>query len=149
MLRNRPVLPVLLAAALTAALLAGCSGDDTRSADTTTTTAASAKELDLSKADFVDRTKEEAVQITATDNDFNPRFVEVSVGTTVTFVNKGRNKHDALAARKGAFPDILPEHFEPGHTVEITLTRPGDVPYYCTLHGTKAKGMVGAIRVVK
>ena len=36
----------------------------------------------------------------------------------------------------------------PDAVATLTLDEPGDYAYYCTLHGTTTKGMVGAIRVV-
>jgi len=37
---------------------------------------------------------------------------------------------------------------EPHESATITLDEPGDVAFYCTLHGSTTKGMMGALRVV-
>ena len=48
----------------------------------------------------------------------------------------------------GAFNEISPDDFQPGDEGTITFTVPGDYPYYCSLHGTPTKGMIGAVRVI-
>jgi plastocyanin len=134
------VLAVLIVSV--AVLAGGCSDDggDGGSA---------AEEPDLSEADFVDATASTEVDVQARDNSFVPPYVEVQVGTTVTFTNRGRTDHDVFPVTEGEFEPIEPAELEPGDAASITLDEPGDVPYYCTLHGTTTKGMVGAIRVVE
>lgn len=103
---------------------------------------------DLSTASFADHTGQDEVEVKAVDNNFREEFIEVEVGTTVTFDNRGRTAHDVLPVVDGAFPTIEPEALQPADTASITLDQPGDYAYYCSLHGTPLKGMTGAIRVV-
>jgi plastocyanin len=105
--------------------------------------------VDLSSTKFTDMTTQDAVVVDAVDNSFRPRYIEVKAGTTVTFRNDGRNPHNVLAVEKGAFEDVETADFKPKAEAKITFDEPGDVPYYCSLHGTKTKGMTGAVRVVE
>lgn len=105
--------------------------------------------VDLSDVTFEVRTDETNVQVDAIDNSFVPAYVEVRRGTTVTFENDGRNPHNVLPAEEGAFEPIEQDVFQPGDVGSITFDEAGDFPYYCSLHGTTTRGMVGAIRVVE
>lgn len=108
----------------------------------------SSGDVDLSDKDFVDETGSEVVEVDAVDNNFRAPYIEVDAGTTVEFVNDGRNDHNVLPVADGAFPEIPTEDFEPEDVGEITFDEAGDYAYYCSLHGTTTKGMVGAVRVV-
>jgi plastocyanin len=77
------------------------------------------------------------------------QYIEVSPGTTVTFSNRGRTEHNVLPAIDGSFEPIQIAQLKPGMEATITFDEPGDYPYYCSLHGTKTKGMIGGIRVVE
>jgi plastocyanin len=105
--------------------------------------------VDLADADFDDLTAEAAPEVDAVDNLFKPPYITVKAGTTVTFRNDGRNSHNVYPATEGAFEPLDTESFEPGTESTITFDEAGDYAYYCTLHGTTTKGMVGAIRVVE
>lgn len=105
--------------------------------------------VDLSDKDFEDLTAESDVEVQGRDNRFVAPYIEVKAGTPITFDNKGRNQHNVLPVEKGAFKPIDTAEFEPGESATLTLEKPGDYPYYCSLHGTKTKGMVGAIRVLE
>lgn len=87
--------------------------------------------------------------IQATDNDYAPKHLQITAGTVVTFVNKGRNQHDVIATdpARGDFT-IAQEDFEPGVSVERTFDEPGTYPYFCSLHATATAGsMRGYITV--
>lgn len=76
-----------------------------------------------------------------------PQFIEVKKGTKVTFSNGGRNRHDVIASDEGSFADIQVDQFDPGMSAVRTFDKPGEYGFYCSLHGTKTKGMYGAIKV--
>jgi len=103
--------------------------------------------VDLSGVEFQDLTGEDAVVVEGVDNSFRPAYIEVKAGTEVTFRNGGRANHNVLPAKTGDFKGIETTAFTPGDEATITFDEPGDRPYYCSLHGTKTKGMIGAIRV--
>lgn len=127
-------------AALAAAVLlaAGCSsgGDEQASG------------VDLGGKDFDVLTGRAEVEVDALDNQFTPPYVEVSRGTTVVFANQGRNPHNVLPVDEGAFDPVETDAFQPRAAAPVTFDETGEYPYYCSLHGTTTKGMVGAIRVV-
>lgn len=103
---------------------------------------------DLSAETFDDLTGESTVGVQARDNSFVKPYIEVSAGTTVDFTNKGRNQHNVIPTTDGAFAEIPAEDFQPKDEGSVTFTVPGDYAYYCSLHGTKDKGMIGAVRVL-
>ncbi|MBX3286157.1 MAG: cupredoxin domain-containing protein [Actinobacteria bacterium] len=140
----------VLAAATVAVVLVGCgSGESDSTGAGSPTTKPLAAAVDLSKADFEDRSTESAPEVDAVDNLFKPPYIIVKAGTTVTFRNDGRNNHNVFPAVEGTFDPLETDAFEPGTESTITFDEAGDYPYYCTLHGTTTKGMVGAIRVVE
>lgn len=153
-LSHRPsTLRLLVAAvALVAPMaLAGCGdGDDATTAPTVAETTAPAGEdtPDLSDEEFEDLTDQSEVTVQARDNTFVSDYITIKAGTTVTWTNRGRTEHNVLPVVDGAFTPIEIEDLEPGMSASITFDEPGDYPYYCSLHGTKTKGMVGAVRVV-
>jgi len=124
--------------AVLATVAAACGGDDAGSSG-----------VDLRDKPFEDRTGSSTVEVDAVDNAFRPAYITVRAGTTVTFINRGRNQHNVLPVVEGAFDPIEVDELEPGASQSITFDEPGDVPYYCSLHGTTTKGMVGAVRVVE
>ena len=145
----------LLFLAATTVVVAGCGNGEPAvpmSQAATPTTAATADGAtagrDLSTEEFDDLTADDDVTVQARDNSFIKQNIEVKAGTTVTFDNRGRNIHNVIPVTDGAFAEIAPEDFEPGGSGEVTFTQPGDYAYYCSLHGTTTKGMVGAVRVI-
>lgn len=137
----RPRLAVVLTCALLSLGAIACGSDDTATPPPETP-------VDLSGKNFTLETGSTQVEVGALDNQFTPPYVLVKRGTTVTFENDGRNQHNVLPVVDGAFAPIEAEAFQPGATATATFDTTGDVPYYCSLHGTTSKGMVGAIRVV-
>lgn len=136
-----------IAAATLVISLTACGGGDSETTKTDTTKPKS--ELpDLSDKKFKDLTADPDPVVQARDNNYVAQYVTVKAGATVKFMNKGRNQHDVLPAEDGAFVPIEKADFNPGDDGTITFDKPGDYPYYCTLHGTKSKGMVGAVRVL-
>lgn len=142
---------ILAAVTVATVATAGCgSGESTTpTAAVTTTTAPKVKTVDLADATFVDESGKKAVSVDATDNLFTEQYIEVKAGTTVTFTNKGRNQHNVVPLDKKAFTMVDASDFQPSSSAEITFDEPGDYIYYCSLHGTPAKGMLGAVRVLK
>lgn len=142
----------LLIIATATVATAGCGNSEpaipVSQAGTATTVASSADGPDLSAETFDDLTGESTVAVQARDNTFVKPYIEVSAGTKVDFTNKGRNQHDVVPVTDGAFAEIPVEDFQPKDSGTVTFAVPGDYPYYCTLHGTKDKGMIGAVRVL-
>jgi plastocyanin len=86
---------------------------------------------------------------------FTPQFITVTEGDTVTFVNKG-GSHNVIADDKsfscamGCDGDGHGGSGKPSAaswTATITLSTPGDVGYYCEVHGKPGADMYGIIHV--
>ncbi len=137
---------VLLLSLTVASCGSGGSATPTNDASATSTTEATG--VDLSKATFADDTGQKKVVVDAVDNNFRDQYVKVKAGTTVEFMNAGHNEHNVFPVVKGAFKKAETSQFEPSTSYAVVFAKPGDYPYYCTLHGTPMKGMIGAIRVV-
>ncbi len=129
---------VLLVLALSAAACGGGSSSSSSGGDDLPAVPAK---------DFVDETGKKAVTVEAVDNNFDPQYVTVSKGTTITFTNVGRNPHNVVPVEQGAFTPIPTEKFAPGASGTVTLSTPGTYAYYCTLHGSSTRGMAGRIVV--
>lgn len=143
---------IIAGACVAVLLMAGCGDGDEATSPTSTTagsTVPGQEAIDLSGEDFEDLTDQSEVDVQARDNTFLADYIIVKVGTTVTWTNRGRTEHNVLPADEGAFTPIEVADLEPGMSASITFDEPGDYPYYCSLHGTRTKGMVGAVRVVE
>jgi plastocyanin len=86
------------------------------------------------------------VFVIALDNNFRAQDSTARVGDTVQFTNKGKNDHDVIPGTGHAWGVQVAE-FHPGDVYSYAFTAPGVYPYYCTIHGTNTKGMVGTITV--
>lgn len=82
-----------------------------------------------------------AYEIAMTDDRFDPRSVTVPLGTTVTWLNTGRNWH-SVAAYDGSFES---GKIQPGERFTVPFTQPGTFTYLCKHHGLQ--GMIGSITV--
>jgi plastocyanin len=84
------------------------------------------------------------VTIHIRDNLFEPAALNVEEGTTVRWINDGRNTHNVTPDTGKAYgsPDL-----KPGRSYVHTFTDPGTFAYYCTLHGTPTSGQRGQLGV--
>ncbi|MFM7068316.1 MAG: cupredoxin domain-containing protein [Actinomycetes bacterium] len=140
MIRSRALQFVLVVAVVVLGA-SGCGGEST----TDTTTPLPTVKL----SDYADQTGQSAVTIQVIDNSFRPQFTKVSPGTKVTFRNLGRNPHNVISVNVGQFTDIPTDAFSPGQSGTITVPdTAGEVPFYCSLHGTPRMGMNGRLLVV-
>ena len=132
---------VLGAVAVSAVLLAGCGADHVAGATGSGGTAGS----DGASSDAPVQTGQ--VAVTAVDNSFRTESVTVTAGSTVTWTNAGRNDHNVKPVDAGAF-GVDATAFGPGATYASTFTTPGTYRYYCSIHGTQDRGMIGTVEVV-
>ena len=146
--RRGPTRRVLtgLVVLFTALALVGCSDDGS---DSGSDGGALEGLPEVADSEYEDATGQDAVDIDVRDNTFRPENVTVSAGTEITFTNNGRAPHNALPVEEGAFEDVATDQLQPGDAATRTFDEPGDYPYYCSLHGTPSRGMVGRIRVVE
>jgi plastocyanin len=87
---------------------------------------------------------------TLAENAFQPDPVQVSIGTTVTWINDDSQPHTITSGVSGqpdgrfdSSPDFNPL-LASGQTFEHTFTEVGEYPYFCQLH----PNMVGTVSVV-
>lgn len=140
-LPSRPV-RLLAVAGLLAVLAAPACGNSSSSTSTTPLPPVPA-------SDYADQTGKAEITIQAVDNSYRTQYTKVSPGTKVTFENRGRNPHNVIAVKEGQFTDIPTDKFQPGDSGTITVPdTPGEVPFYCSLHGTPRAGMTGRLLVV-
>ncbi|MFM7063301.1 MAG: plastocyanin/azurin family copper-binding protein [Actinomycetes bacterium] len=138
---TRPVRLPAVAGLLALLALPACGGG---SSSTTTTPLPK-----VPASEYVDQTGKAEVTILAVDNSFRTQYTKVSPGTKVVFENKGRNPHNVIAVNEGQFTDIPTDQLQAGDSGSITVPdTPGEVPYYCSLHGTPRAGMTGRLLVV-
>lgn len=116
--------------------LAACSGGGSSST------------YDLPAGETWEKESGKSVTIDARDNIYVPQFIEVKKGTKVTWENTGRNRHNVLPDDEGDFVEIPVDQLDPGMEASRTFEETGEFGYYCSLHGSKTKGMFGAIKVV-
>ncbi len=78
------------------------------------------------------------------DNVFSPANLDVEPGTTVRWVNDGRNNHNVTpSSAKGGGSGNL----KPGKSYVRTFEDAGAFAYYCNLHGTPTKGQHAQVAV--
>ncbi len=82
-----------------------------------------------------------AFEITMVDDRFDPTSATISSGSTVNWVNEGRNWH-SVAAFDGSFES---GKIAPGETFSHQFTTSGKYQYLCKHHGMQ--GMIGVINV--
>lgn len=127
------IIRTLVPLALVSAVLVGCGRDGSLSGG------------DLSGKKFENERGRRSVTVEAVDNNFVPHYITVSKGTTVTFINKGHNRHNVVFVGE-TFP--ASPLLDPSESVKDTFDTTGDYAYYCSLHGTPTSRMTGGIRVV-
>ncbi len=89
------------------------------------------------------------VHVDMLDNSFSPSVLRIDPGVTVVWTNIGRSVHNIIKAMpqqdfgRQFGVDTLAHNKE----YEFRFATPGVYRYYCTLHGSANKGMVGLIAV--
>jgi len=139
MKRNLRAIQRALAAVLvlgSAAMLAACGEDGASASGAEPATTASAS---VAPTGVV-------VPVVALDNSFRPQQLEVHVGDTVSWENRGNNDHNVLSVETGEWGAEVTD-FAPGATYTHVFTEPGVYAYYCSIHGSAQAGMTGTITV--
>jgi len=119
--RSRPLLLV----ALSAALVAGCGGDDEEPA-------APAKPAGGG----------DIVAVTIKDILFKPENVTARVGQTVRWTNEDSVEHDVKAESGASFAS---KRLSEGDTYEQKITKAGRIDYVCTIHPGQKGSISGVI----
>jgi plastocyanin len=87
------------------------------------------------------------VRVAVKDNEFIPRAIRINPGTTVEWVNEGRSDHNILRIEDLDGFGVETDDFAPGDSYEFRFDQPGVYRYWCSLHGTETRGMVGMVVV--
>ncbi len=139
--RSRSLVLRTLVVPVVVVLLAACGSSGESSSDEGST-------LTVPESEWVDETGKGSITITVKDNTFAPKYVKVSSGTKIVFDNKGRTPHNVIPSIDDQFEAIPVDELQPAEQATLVLDDAGEYPYYCSLHGTKTKGMIGGIEVV-
>jgi plastocyanin len=114
----RPNLPTLGPAAVALALvLVGCGSGSHAAASSTVATATQTGDT---------------VHIIMKSLAFNPALIRATVGQKVLWSNVDNASHNVTYVSGPRFRSS--KTLNPGHHYEITLTEPGTIHYYCTIH---------------
>ena len=134
--------------ALALVALAACGGGDDDGGDRLSSSSGGSDSNDGGAAtpEHVVAIDTDPADVTALDNTFDDEAIRVRAGTTVRWTNHGRQDHD-IAPAEGHDWGADVGDFAPGAVYEHTFDRPGTYNYYCTIHGTAARGMVGVVVV--
>jgi plastocyanin len=87
---------------------------------------------------------DDIVTVHVRDNTFRPARLSVRPGTTVRWVNEGRNRHDVTPNSGDKFGSGI---LLPGQSYAFQFDDAGAFPYYCTLHGAPGKGQHARLTV--
>ncbi|HEX5614883.1 MAG TPA: plastocyanin/azurin family copper-binding protein [Acidimicrobiia bacterium] len=91
------------------------------------------------------------VEVEAIDNTFREQNIRIDPGVTVAFTNNGRNDHDVRPADPeqdfGGDFGVERSDFTPGDEYEFRFDDPGVYRYFCSLHGSSTRGMIGKVVV--
>lgn len=139
---------VVVALGLAPLGLAACGGDDDGAGLSSSSGESSSGESGAggSVPEDVVAIDTDPADVTALDNTFDDEAIRVRAGTTVRWTNRGRQDHDIAPAEGDGWGAEVAD-FAPGAVYEHTFDRPGTYNYYCTIHGTAARGMVGVVVV--
>ncbi|MFK8022445.1 MAG: plastocyanin/azurin family copper-binding protein [Ilumatobacter sp.] len=91
----------------------------------------------------------EIVEVRSLDNSFIQATIEIEAGTTVNWINGGRNDHNILPVDESLTWGVDRDTFVPGTEYANLFDTPGVFAYYCSIHGTTEVGMVGAVIVTE
>jgi len=141
-LDRRALLAVLVLGS--AAALAACGGDASATDDPTA--AQNPVETPATTLATTLATSGEVVAVIALDNSFRPQALEVQVGDTVSWENRGNNDHNVLSVETGEW-GVEVTDFAPGAVYTHVFTEPGEYAYYCSIHGSTTVGMTGTVTV--
>jgi plastocyanin len=89
----------------------------------------------------------ESIDVRSLDNSFIAATIEIEAGTEVNWINGGRNDHNILPVDESLTWGVEREVFVPGARYARVFGQPGVFAYYCSIHGTKEAGMIGAVIV--
>ena len=72
------------------------------------------------------------------EQSFNPSFITVMAGTTVTCTNNDGMTHQIVSDQDSTLTDLSSPVLNPGDTYKYTFTQVGSWGYHCSLHPDEA-----------
>ena len=127
-------------------ILAGaCSNDDKPSADASSTSTEPSTSSTSSSGDDIGAggAADTAVTVDVTEFSFTPRATEVSVGEAITFGNVGAARHTVTPdVPEGTSEPWKSVTVSPSETFVVTLNRPGEYAYFCSIHPDRMHGTI-------
>jgi len=80
------------------------------------------------------------IEIGVVDNGYEPLSIEVPVGATVRWINRGKDDDDVNSED---LKTVISPVLKPGQSFEMTFAQPATLPYLCSFHD----GMSGTLVV--
>ena len=84
-------------------------------------------------------------EVTISDYSFQPDSIEIHVGDTVMWVNRGNVEHTTTSSQHGGYDGTWDARVAPGSSYSHAFNTPGTYYYVCRLHA--ARDMKGTIVV--
>ena len=129
MLRSR-LMTVTPAVALVALVLTGCGGDDDN--DTTAAEEPAATQQEAIPA---------VVKVSVGDNFYKPKDLTIKRGQSISWRNEGAIAHTVTSDTDSSVK-FDSGTLDPRGVYALKPTTPGEITYYCTIHGKVQSGTV-------
>jgi plastocyanin len=86
----------------------------------------------------------QTTSVSVRDSNFNPSAIQVSPGATVTWTWAGAEPHNVIWVSGG----LTNSPTQTAGTYQATMpAAPGELVYYCSIHGSPTSGMRGTVRI--
>ena len=88
------------------------------------------------------KTDEKQLTIEIDDFLFRTTTATIPIGTTVTWINTGKVRHNVVSDRSSPEKGLGSKLLANGDSYSYTFEKPGDYYYLCTPHPTQMRGVV-------
>ncbi|HEX5797323.1 MAG TPA: plastocyanin/azurin family copper-binding protein [Candidatus Saccharimonadales bacterium] len=93
----------------------------------------------------VNATNKSEVAVSADDFVFNPTYLKIKKGTTVTWTNNGQIVHTVTSADTSPQKGLDSGNLNNGDTYEFTFNEAGTYEYFCVPHPFQMKAVITAV----
>lgn len=90
----------------------------------------------------IDATDQTEVQIVVDDFIFETTYLKIKPGTTVTWINNGRTRHDVMSASSSPNKGLESNLLSNGEQYSFTFTEAGLYEYFCSPHPTQMRATI-------
>lgn len=131
---------IAIACLLVSALAAGCADQDGTTTTTTTTDATTTAPTSGPRGEN---------EVILLDHTFVPKELNVTAGTTLTFLNQGASPHTVTIhhAEDPVNVQLKNETLDSGEQTTHTFVAPGTYHVWCRFHGEMTSDMAMVVRV--